>query len=75
MPFVLERLRTFLSEIGPGGVRGGLAILLVVLTLLVLSLSAIWFGLVALGREAKPNGRRAGSNTPSRLAPSPRTSP
>ncbi len=51
MPRVLERLRAFLGEIGPGGARGGLAILLVVLTLVVLSLSAIWFGLVALGRE------------------------
>ena len=54
MPRVLERLRAFLREIGPGGVRGGLAILLVVLTLLILSLSAIWIGLASFERgEAK----------------------
>jgi hypothetical protein len=51
MPRVLERLRAFLQVIGPGGVRAGLAILLGTLTLLVLSLAAVWFGLTALGRE------------------------
>ncbi len=51
MPFVLERLRAFLREIGPGGVRGGLAILLGALALLVLSLTAIGLGLASLGRE------------------------
>ena len=48
---VLERLRAFVREIGPGGVRGGLAILVGTLALLILSLAAVWFGLVALGRE------------------------
>jgi hypothetical protein len=47
----LERLRTFLREIGPGGVRAGLAILLGALVLLVLALAAVGFGLVAFGRE------------------------
>lgn len=47
----MERLRTFLREIGPGGVRAGLAILLGALVLLVLALAAVGFGLVAFGRE------------------------
>ena len=51
MPCVLERLRAFLREIGPGGARAGLAILLVTLGLLVLSSAAVGFGLVALGRQ------------------------
>jgi hypothetical protein len=44
-------LRAALPEIGTGGARGGLAILLGALALLVLSLAAIAFGLVGLGRE------------------------
>ena len=48
---VLERLRTFLRDIGPGGVRGGLVILVGTLALLILSLAAVWFGLVALERK------------------------
>jgi hypothetical protein len=51
MARVLERLRAFLREIGPGGVRGGLTILLVALALLVLASAAIGYGLVAIGRE------------------------
>ncbi len=51
MPRVLERLRAFLREIVPGGVRGGLAILLGALALLVLSSAAIGFALANLGRE------------------------
>jgi hypothetical protein len=51
MPRMLERLRAFLSEIGPGGVRGGLAILLGAVALLVLSSAAIGFALANLGRE------------------------
>jgi len=51
MPSVLERLRAFLGEIGPGGARASLAVLLGVLALLILSLAAIRFGLVGLGRE------------------------
>ena len=51
MPFVLERLRVFLREIGPGGVRGGLVILLGALALLVLASAAIGFALANLGRE------------------------
>jgi hypothetical protein len=47
MPRVFERLRAFLREIGPGGVRGGMAILLVTLALLVLASTAIGFGLLA----------------------------
>jgi hypothetical protein len=48
---MVERLRAFLREIGPGGVRSGLAILLAALALLILSLAATQFGLVGLGRE------------------------
>jgi hypothetical protein len=51
MPRMVERVRAFLGEIGPGKVRGGLAILLGALALLVLSLAAVGFGLVGLGRE------------------------
>ncbi len=51
MPRMTERLRTVLRGIGPGGIRAGLAILLGALALLVLSLVAIRFGLVGLGRE------------------------
>lgn len=70
---MLERLRAFLREIGPGGVRGGLSILLGTLALLVLSSVAIGFGLVASGVR-KLDGTRAESNTPSQPAPDPRTS-
>jgi hypothetical protein len=55
---MVERLRAFLREIGPGGVRSGLAILLAALALLILSLAAIRFGLWASGAR-KPNGIRA----------------
>jgi len=48
---MVERLRAFLREIGPGGVRSSLAILLAALALLILSLAAIRLGLVGLGRE------------------------
>ena len=48
---MLERLRSFLRGIGPGGARVGLAILLGVLALLVLSSVAVGFGLWAVGRE------------------------
>jgi hypothetical protein len=51
MPRVSERLRAFLREIGPGGGRAGLAILLGALALSVLALAAVGFGLVAFGRE------------------------
>ncbi len=51
MPRMTERLRTVLRGIGPEGIRAGLAILLGALALLVLSLAAIRFGLVGLGRE------------------------
>jgi hypothetical protein len=48
---MVERLRAFLREIDPGGVRSSLAILLAALALLILSLAAIRFGLVGLGRK------------------------
>lgn len=47
----LERMRAFLRETGPGGVRGGLVILLGALALSVLASAAIVYGLVASGRE------------------------
>lgn len=45
MPRVLERLRTFLRGVGPGGVREGAAILLLILLPLGLLLVAIWYAL------------------------------
>jgi len=51
MPFVFERLRAFLREIGPGRIRVGLAVLAGALALLVLSSIAIGFGIVGLGRD------------------------
>jgi hypothetical protein len=48
---MVERLRAFLREIGPGGVRSSLAIFLAALVLLILSLAAIRLGLVGLGHE------------------------
>jgi len=50
MPRVLERLRTFLRGVGPGGVRAGLAILLLILLPLGLVLVAIWYAL-SYGQE------------------------
>jgi hypothetical protein len=51
MPHMVERLRAFLREIGPGGVRSGLAILVGAIALLVLAMAAVGFGLLAFGRE------------------------
>jgi hypothetical protein len=51
MPHMAERLRAFLREIGPGGLRGGLAILMGALALLVLASAAAGFGFVAFGSE------------------------
>jgi hypothetical protein len=45
MARVLERLRTFLRGVGPGEVRAGLAILLLILLPLGLLLVAIWYAL------------------------------
>jgi hypothetical protein len=50
MPRVLERLRTFLRGVGPGGVREGAAILLLILLPLGLVLVAIWYAL-SYGQE------------------------
>ena len=58
MPHMVERLRAFLREIGPGGVRSGLAILVGAIALLVLAMAALGFGLLAFGREE--NDRDAG---------------
>ena len=52
MGSMAQRLRTFLREIGPGGVRAGAALLLLVVALLALSLVMIWYGLLAGGRQA-----------------------
>src|SRR5918993_47806 len=51
MPHMVERLRAFLREIGPGGVRSGLAILVGAIALLVRAMAAVGFGLLAFGRE------------------------
>ena len=51
IPHMVERLRAFLREIGPGGVRSGLAILVGAIALLVLAMAAVGFGLLAFGRE------------------------
>lgn len=51
MPFVLERLRAFLREIGPGEARVGLAMVLGALVLLVLVGTVISYALANLGRE------------------------
>src|SRR3954463_4779645 len=45
MPRMTERLRALLQGIGPGGVRGGVAILALTLSLLVLVVVVVWYAL------------------------------
>jgi hypothetical protein len=49
---VAQRLRAFLSEIGPGGARAGAAILLLVVLLSLISVAVLWFALLSAWQEA-----------------------